>query len=81
MKYSGSSNLISLMREAKMKKDPTGDLPLSRAFARCQSVYLFEQCTQFPIMLSELYPRLFAYIYGRTYSLKRKQWLPLNQLL
>ena len=43
------------MREAEMKKDPTGDLPLSRAFARCQGVYLFEQCIQFPIMLSELY--------------------------
>ena len=54
----------SLMREAEKKKDPTGDLPLSRAFARCQGVYLFEQAIQFPIMFSGLYPQLFAHIYG-----------------
>jgi hypothetical protein len=54
----------SLMREAERKKDPTGDFPLSRAFARCQGVYLFEQSIQCPIMFTGLYPHLFAYIYG-----------------
>ena len=58
------ATFISLMREAERKKDPTGDLPLSRAFASCQGVYLFEQSIQFPIMASELYPQLFAHIYG-----------------
>ena len=50
----------SLMCETERKKDPAGDLPLSHAFATCQGVYLFEQVFQFP----ELYPQLFAHIYG-----------------
>ena len=53
----------SLMREAERKKDPTGDLPLSHAFERCEGVYMFEQCIQFPNMFG-LYPQLFAHIYG-----------------
>ena len=54
----------SLMREAGRNKDPTGNLPLTRAFASCQGVYLFEQCIKSPIMFSGLYSQLFAYIYG-----------------
>ena len=54
----------SLMREAERKKDPTGDLPLSHAFASCHNAYLFDQCMQSEIMYSELYPQLFAHIYG-----------------
>jgi Phosphotransferase enzyme family len=41
-----------IMREAEMKKDPNGGLPLSQAFANCQGVYMFEQAIQFPIMYS-----------------------------
>ena len=59
------ATFISLMREAERKKDPsTSDLPLSHAFAKCHGVYLFEQCIESEIMFSELYPQLFAYIYG-----------------
>jgi len=54
----------SLMREAEMKKDPMGGLPLSRVFANCQGIYLFEQALQYPDMFSALYPQLFAYVYG-----------------
>jgi hypothetical protein len=53
-----------LMREAEMKKDPAGGLPLSRAFANCQGAYLFEQTLQYPDMFSALYPQLFEYVYG-----------------
>jgi hypothetical protein len=53
-----------LMREAEMKKDPMGGLPLSRAFANCRGVYLFEQAIQFPHMFSAIYPQLWAYVYG-----------------
>jgi hypothetical protein len=53
-----------LMREAEMEKDPTGDLPLSRAFATCQGVYMFEQAIQYPGMFPAIYPQLFAHIYG-----------------
>ena len=52
------------MREAERKKDPTGDFPLSHAFARCHGVYLFEQSMEYEIMFSEVYPQLFAHIYG-----------------
>ena len=54
----------AFMREAEMKKDPMGGLPISRAFANCQGVYLFEQALQYPSMFSVLYPQLFAYVYG-----------------
>ena len=64
------ATFISLMREAERKKDPTGDLPLSHAFARCHGVYLFEQSIESEIMFSELYPQLFAHIYGEDFSLK-----------
>jgi hypothetical protein len=47
-----------------MKKDPMGDLPLSRAFANCQGVYLLEQAFQDPVIFSAIYPQLFAYVYG-----------------
>jgi aminoglycoside phosphotransferase (APT) family kinase protein len=53
-----------LMREAEMKEDPMGDLPLSRTFANCQGVYLFEQAIQFPYMFPAIYPQLWAYVYG-----------------
>ena len=58
------ATFILLMREAEMKKDPMGGLPLSRAFANCQGVYLFEQVIQCPYMYSALYPQLFAHVYG-----------------
>ena len=54
----------SLMHEAEKKKDPSGDLPISRAYERCLGVYLFEQCISSQIMASVLYPQLFAHIYG-----------------
>ena len=58
------ATFILLMREAEMKKDSMGGLPLSRAFANCQGVYLFEQALQYPGMFSALYPQLFAHVYG-----------------
>jgi len=62
------ATFTSLMREAERKKDPTGDLPLSHAFASCYGVYLFEQSMQSQIMFSELYPQLFVHIFGKDES-------------
>jgi hypothetical protein len=67
------------MREAEMKKDPTGGLPLSRAFANCQGVYLFEQVMQYPLMFSEVYPLLFAHIYGEDESTSAKYYWSLME--
>jgi hypothetical protein len=58
------ATFITLMRESESKKDPAGDLPLTRAFENSKGVYLFEQAIQFPGMFSEVYPQLFAYIHG-----------------
>jgi hypothetical protein len=52
------------MREAEMKKDPMGGLALSRAFANCRGVDLFEQALQCSALFSAFYPQLFAYVYG-----------------
>jgi hypothetical protein len=58
------STFNALMREAEMKKDPIGDLALSRAFANCRGVDLFEQALQCSALFSAFYPQLFAYVYG-----------------
>ena len=58
------ATFTSLMYEAERKKDPTGDLPLSRAFSTCHGVYLFEQCMISDVMYSALFPQLFSHIYG-----------------
>ena len=54
----------ALIREAEMQKDPQGGLPLSRAFANCRGVYLFEQSMPDQVMFSEFYPQLFAHVFG-----------------
>ena len=45
------------MREAEVKKDPVGSLPISRAFTNCQGV----QALQYLGMFSVLYPQ---FVYG-----------------
>lgn len=55
----------SLMRQAEMKRDSTGDLPLSRAFAKCQGVYLYEQAIQYSFIFPAIYPQLFAHVFGK----------------
>ena len=72
------ATFISLMREAERKKDPTGDLPLSHAFARCHGLYLFEQSIESEIMFSGLYPQLFAHIYGEDNDFSGMYYLALE---
>ena len=65
------------MREAEMKRDPEGGLPLSRAFANCRGVYLFEQAIQFPYMFPQVYPQLFAHVFGEEKSFSVDYYLAL----
>ncbi|EJC99876.1 uncharacterized protein FOMMEDRAFT_170389 [Fomitiporia mediterranea MF3/22] len=53
-----------IILEAEKKRDPNGDQPLSRAFANCQGVYLFEQCMSSNLMFNTLYPQLYSYVFG-----------------
>ena len=52
------------MEEAELKRDPEGCQMLSRAFANCRGIYLFEQCLCYPLSYSVLYDQLFAHVFG-----------------
>lgn len=54
----------AFMNEAERRRNPDGDHRLSNAFANCHNIYLFEQCIQYPIYSTVLYPLLFANVYG-----------------
>lgn len=53
-----------MMHEAELKRNPDGGQPLSRAFANCLAVYLFEQALANPILHAKLFDQLFELIYG-----------------
>ena len=53
-----------LIREAERKVDPEGDQSLSKAYANSLGPYLFQQCMHDPFAYSELYPQLFALVFG-----------------
>ena len=56
------------MREAERTRNPTGGQPISRAYANCLGVYLFEQCLCYPI--SPPLRQLYAYVFGDTETFK-----------
>ena len=54
----------NFMQEAELKRDPEGSQLLSRAYANCRGVYLFEQCLCYPLSYSMFYYQLFAHVFG-----------------
>jgi hypothetical protein len=52
------------MREAELTRNPAGGQPLSRAFANCLGVYLFEQSFCSSVGSASMLSQLFKHVFG-----------------
>jgi hypothetical protein len=52
------------MREAELTRNPAGGQPLSRAFANCLGVYLFEQSLCSSVGSASMLSQLFKHVFG-----------------